>query len=60
MSGYSDGFFYAINNHPNPFLVSLATMIRPGVAIDVGSGMGPNAKWLFDQVSSPRLRLSLW
>lgn len=49
MSGYSDGVFYAINNRPNPFLVSLVATIRPGVAIDVGSGMGPNAKWLFDQ-----------
>lgn len=49
MSEYSDGFFYAINNRPNPFLVSLAATIRPGVAIDVGCGMGPNAKWLFNQ-----------
>lgn len=49
MSEYSDGVFYAINNRPNPFLISLAATIRPGVAIDVGSGMGPNAKWLFDQ-----------
>lgn len=48
MPSYSDGVFYAINTHPNPFLVSVAEELSPGVAIDVGSGMGPNAKWLFD------------
>jgi hypothetical protein len=45
---YSDGIFYATNNRPNPFLISLAATIRTGVAIDVGSGMAPNANWLFD------------
>lgn len=49
MFGYSDGVFYAINTHPNPFLMSVAENLEPGIAVDVGSGMGPNAKWLFDQ-----------
>ena len=49
MSRYSDGVFYAINKHPNPFLISVAETMTPGVALDVGCGMGPNAKWLFDQ-----------
>jgi len=48
MPSYSDGVFYAINAHSNPFLVSVAEELSPGVAIDVGSGMGPTAKWLFD------------
>lgn len=45
-TAYSDGVFYARNNIVNPSLVAAVKDLEPGVAADIGCGMGPNAEFL--------------
>ena len=45
---YSDGIFYAVKNHVNPFIIETVSQIAPGRVIDLGCGAGNNLRHMID------------